>query len=82
MDSSPTRRRFFGASASATLGLLAPDGVAALERSTGTPSQVSPEARLRELGIELPSAPQPVATYVPAVIIGNVLYAAGTCQHR
>lgn len=48
--------------------------------SGGDPSralQVSPEARLRELGIELPAAPQPVATYVPAVPVGNILYVAG-----
>lgn len=77
MDSSPTRRRFVGASATATLGLLAPERIAALDPSTGVAPQVSPEARLRELGIELPTAPQPVATYVPAVVVGNVLYAAG-----
>jgi enamine deaminase RidA (YjgF/YER057c/UK114 family) len=81
-SSEPTRRRFVGASATATLALLAPERIAALTpgRIGGVSpdsSQVSPEARLRELGIELPSAPQPVATYVPAVIVGNVLYAAG-----
>ena len=73
-ENAPTRRRFFGASATATLGLLAPERIAGLAHEA---PQVSPEARLRELGIELPSAPQPVATYVPAVIVGNVLYAAG-----
>ena len=30
--------------------------------------------RLRELGIELPLAPKPVAVYVPAVVSGNTLY--------
>lgn len=72
----PTRRGFFGASATATLGVLAPGRIVALQAEPRRP-QVSPEARLRELGIELPDAPQPVATYVPAVIVGNVLYVAG-----
>ncbi|MDX1494868.1 MAG: RidA family protein [Longimicrobiales bacterium] len=40
-------------------------------------AQVSPEGRLRELGIELPAAVQPVATYVPTVQVGSVLYVAG-----
>ena len=37
----------------------------------------SAEARLRELGIELPKAPAPVANYVPAVRLGNVIFLAG-----
>jgi enamine deaminase RidA (YjgF/YER057c/UK114 family) len=74
MSASPTRRRFFGASATATLGLLTPRAVAGLGVEW---PQVSPEARLRELGIELPTPPRPVATYVPFVVVGNVLYAAG-----
>jgi enamine deaminase RidA (YjgF/YER057c/UK114 family) len=37
----------------------------------------SPEARLRELKIELPPAPRPVASYVPAVRTGNLVYLAG-----
>ena len=35
------------------------------------------EARLRELGIKLPTPPKPVAVYVPAVRVGNTLYASG-----
>lgn len=35
------------------------------------------EKRLRELGIELPAPPQPVAVYVPAVRVGNTLYTSG-----
>jgi enamine deaminase RidA (YjgF/YER057c/UK114 family) len=35
------------------------------------------EQRLRELGIELPPPPKPVAVYVPAVRSGNTLYASG-----
>ena len=37
----------------------------------------SAEARLRELGIELPG-PVPVANYVPAARLGNVIFLAGT----
>src|SRR5438309_3493853 len=35
------------------------------------------EDRLRELGIELPSAPQPVASYVPVVVAGGLAFVAG-----
>lgn len=37
----------------------------------------SPEARLKELGITLPTPPKPVAKYKPTVLIGNVLYVSG-----
>jgi enamine deaminase RidA (YjgF/YER057c/UK114 family) len=39
---------------------------------------VQVEARLKELGIELPSAAQPVATYVRFVQTGNLLFISGT----
>ncbi|MSP82564.1 MAG: RidA family protein [Alphaproteobacteria bacterium] len=35
------------------------------------------EARLKELGIELPQAAAPVANYVPYVIVGNLLFISG-----
>ena len=35
------------------------------------------EARLAELGLELPSAPAPAANYVPWVISGNQIYVSG-----
>jgi enamine deaminase RidA (YjgF/YER057c/UK114 family) len=37
----------------------------------------SPEARLAELGVELPAAPAPAAAYVPTVRTGALLYTAG-----
>ena len=37
----------------------------------------SPEQRMRELGIELPDAPRPVATYAPFRRAGRTLYLAG-----
>ena len=35
------------------------------------------EARLAQLGIELPQAAAPAANYVPTTMFGNVLYVAG-----
>jgi len=37
----------------------------------------SPEARLKALGIQLPPAPKPVASYIPAVRTGNLVFLAG-----
>lgn len=41
-----------------------------------------PEARLAELGIELPPAPQPVANYVNGVQTGNLIFLAGKGPKR
>ena len=35
------------------------------------------DARLKELGIELPTPPAPVASYVPYVVSGNLAYISG-----
>ncbi len=35
------------------------------------------EAKLRAMGIELPEPPQPVANYVPAVRVGNLVFLSG-----
>jgi enamine deaminase RidA (YjgF/YER057c/UK114 family) len=37
----------------------------------------SPEQRLAELGIELPTPPAPAAAYIPTVQTGNLLFTAG-----
>lgn len=37
----------------------------------------SAEQRLKELGIKLPPPPKPVAVYIPAVRVGNMVYSAG-----
>lgn len=42
----------------------------------------SAEGRLRDLGIELPPTPKPVAVYVPAVRVGNTLYSSGHGPRR
>ena len=36
------------------------------------------EAKLAELKITLPQAPKPVATYIPAVRVGDLLFLSGT----
>ena len=38
---------------------------------------MSAEARLQELGIELPPAPKAMGVYKPVVVIGNVAYLSG-----
>lgn len=45
--------------------------------SNGPDSNYNPEARLAELGIELPTPPQPVANYVNGVRTGNLIFLAG-----
>lgn len=37
----------------------------------------SPETRLKELNIQLPTPPRPVAKYKPAIQVGNILYVSG-----
>jgi len=36
------------------------------------------EAKLKELGFTLPKPPKPVATYVPALQVGDLLFLSGT----
>ena len=38
---------------------------------------MSYEDRLKQLGLEMPQAPKPVATYVPAVRAGELLFLSG-----
>ena len=38
---------------------------------------MSIEARIQELGLELPAAPKPAGSYVPAKISGNLVFTAG-----
>lgn len=38
---------------------------------------MGPEARLRDLGIDLPPAAAPVASYVPVAVAGNLAFVAG-----
>ena len=43
----------------------------------GTSPELSAEARIVELKLELPPAPKPVAVYKPLVIVGNLAYVSG-----
>lgn len=45
-------------------------------------SHYDPEARLAELGIKLPTPPQPVANYVNGVRTGNLIFLAGKGPKR
>ncbi|MER3416593.1 MAG: hypothetical protein C4297_10325 [Gemmataceae bacterium] len=40
-------------------------------------SYARPEERLKELHLELPPPPKPVAVYRPALLVGSLLYLAG-----
>ncbi len=41
-----------------------------------------PEARLRELGLEIPAVPSPAGAYVPATRAGNLVFTAGQLPFR
>lgn len=43
---------------------------------------ISPEERLKELGIDLPAAPSPLGSYVPCVSTGNLLFMSGMLPLR
>jgi enamine deaminase RidA (YjgF/YER057c/UK114 family) len=43
---------------------------------------MSHEQKLRELGLSLPAAPAPVATYVPAVRAGDLLFLSGVLPFK
>lgn len=43
---------------------------------------MSYEVKLKELGIELPAAPKPVATYIPVVRVRDLLFLSGVIPFR
>ncbi len=43
---------------------------------------VTIDAKLNSLGIELPASPKPVASYVPAVLAGDLLFLSGMLPFR
>ena len=43
---------------------------------------MSIDATLNTLGIELPAPPKPVASYMPAVLVGDLLYLSGMLPFR
>ncbi len=38
---------------------------------------MNPEAKLRELNLQLPPAPKPIAVYKPLVVVGNLAFVSG-----
>ncbi len=48
-----------------------------LKAQVSAPSNYDPEAKLKELGIELTTPPTPIANYVNAVRTGNLIFLAG-----
>jgi enamine deaminase RidA (YjgF/YER057c/UK114 family) len=55
----------------------------AADPSTDKPQAGGAEARLKELGIELPDTTAPIATYVSTALVGPFLYVAGhTSKHE
>ena len=85
MSKLASRRRFFAGGMGATLALLVPASLrarvggrgSAPVPASGADQEPAPEARLRALGLQLPPPPTAVATYVPAVRVGNLLFVAG-----
>jgi hypothetical protein len=43
---------------------------------------MSAEARLKELGIELPMAPKPMGVYKPIIVVGGMAYLSGHADVR
>jgi len=48
-----------------------------LPRADAADLSAGAEQRLKALGIQLPTAPKPIAVYVPAVRVGNLLFVSG-----
>jgi enamine deaminase RidA (YjgF/YER057c/UK114 family) len=48
-----------------------------MELDNISPKEYDPENKLKELGVELPSPPDPVANYVNGVRSGNLIFLAG-----
>lgn len=69
----------FAALSPLTLALLA---MVAAGPLTAQEPGYDPEARLAELGIELPEPPSPVANYVNGVQTGNLIFLAGKGPSR
>jgi enamine deaminase RidA (YjgF/YER057c/UK114 family) len=74
MNSLPGDRRSFLLQSAAALSAV---GAATSLPALASAQQGGPEQRLRQLGIELPTPQGAMATLVPAVITGNLLFVSG-----
>lgn len=70
------RRDILAAGGLFGVGALAHASFAAAAPAQAT-TRPSPEARVRELGIQLPPAPRPMANYVTRVRVGDLLFTSG-----
>ncbi len=64
---------------------MAGKGPAGRAQAAGTPTEGSTgriARRLAELGLSLPAAPRPVASYVPAVRAGDLVFVSGQIPFR
>ena len=59
-------------------GLASASIISGRSASAEQEAGASAEARLRQLGIELPKVAVPTANYVPATRLGNLVFLAGT----
>lgn len=65
-----------------TMTSLSPATASADRTARASEQKYDPEARLAELGITLPPAPEPVANYVNGVQTGNLIFLAGKGPKR
>lgn len=50
--------------------------------TSASTTQATPENRIQQLGLTLPAAPKPVASYVPYVRTGNLVFVSGQIPLR
>jgi enamine deaminase RidA (YjgF/YER057c/UK114 family) len=72
-----SHRRGFVSAALTCVGAAVLPGRRVFALGAGRAVAQGAESRLKELGITLPAPPSPVATYVPAVKVGNLLFVSG-----
>jgi len=60
-----------------TLALTMAGALSSCNQPSGPDPGYDPEAKLKELNINLPTAPEPVANYVNGVQAGNLIFLAG-----
>ena len=85
MQTHTSRRRFLGGCVLIATGAAAGSivtGSLRTSRAVGADQRASAEARIRQLKLKLPVIPTPVATYVPAVRVDNLLFVSGTGPRR
>lgn len=67
---------------SSILSCQSPESQQTEHASSALVNQTDAEVRLKELGIDLPTPPKPIANYVNAVRTGNLIFLAGKGPKR